>query len=318
MTIVLTGATGFVGRAFLRVACQRAAEIRALVRRPADADVHAERGIAPHVGDLTRPETLPGLVQPGDIVVHAAARVEMNAAWSLHQRHTIAATLNLLDAALPARPARFVYVSSAAVYGVANGGPICAARTPPRPTHDNRYGRAKLTAERLVQARCAAAGVAWTVVRLAFLYGPDNRTLASEMRVLNERRRLRIVGPGTNRIATLHVDDAAEAIWLAATHSDAAGRIIDAASDEHVTQAEFVRHQALALGLGPVERHISPPLAYLAGGVAEMVMAAIGETPAISRWMARLMSCDQIIDTAELRSLGWSPRYTFAPEDNGA
>lgn len=317
-TVVLTGATGFVGRALLRVALGRGARIRALVRRPADARAIAGPDVTTHVGDLTRPESLADLVRAGDTVIHAAARVEMNAAWPAHQRHTIDATLHLLDAAAPARPARFVYISSAAVYGIANGGPICAERTAPRPTHDNRYGRAKLTAERLVRARCEAAGVPWTIVRLAFLYGPDNRAFASEMRVLKERRRLRIVGAGINRIATLHVDDAAEAIWIAATHPFAAGRIIDAASDECVTQLDFVGRQAEALGLGPVDRHIAPPLAYLAGGIAEVVMSAIGQTPAISRWLARLMSSDQVVDASALRSLGWSPRRSFAPEADRA
>ncbi len=316
MTLALTGATGFVGRAFLRVALRHGAQVRALVRRPADADVFAQHSVDVHMGDLTRPETLAGLVRFDDILVHSAARVNLNAAWTEHQQHTIDATQNLLDLTLPARPRRFVYVSSAAVYGIANGGPLRADRSAPLLTHDNRYGRAKLSAERLVQSRCSEAGVPWSIVRLAFLYGPDNRSFANEMRVLCERGRLRIVGPGTNRIATLHVDDAAAAIWVAATHVGAVGQVMDAASDECVTQAEFVSRQAEALGLGRVERHIAPPLAYLAGGVAEIVMSAIGETPAISRWMARLMSCDQVIDASTLRSLGWTPRSSFAAEAN--
>lgn len=313
MTIVLTGAAGFLGRAFLRTARQNGAAVRALVRhRPLDAVEHA--WAETRTGNLARPETLHGLVHAGDVLVHAAAMVDLNADWSAQQRDTIDATANLLDAALPANPARIVYVSSAAVYGTRCEGVIRAGRTTPRPGHDDRYGRAKLAAERLVQSRCAAARVQWTVIRLGFLYGPENRAMADGLRVLKSRRRLRIVGSGLNRIATLHVNDAAEAVWIAATHPDTADRIIDAANEERVTQSDFIGRHALALGLGPVDRHIPRPLAYLASGVAEVVMAAIGETPAISRSMTRLMSCDQVIDASEIRSLGWSPAHSFAHE----
>jgi len=314
MSVALTGATGFFGRALLDVVQSAGRPVRALVRRAEDEAWLRARDVIPIRGDLSVPGTYAELVSPGDTVIHAAARVDLVGRWSDFHRGTVATTRNLLNAVLPRGPARFVYVSSAAVYGPpARGEVLSAARCPARPTSDNLYGRAKRAAERLVQRMCAQAGCPWTIVRLAFLYGPGNRVFLDRLRLVHQRGRLFLVGDGTNRIATLYRDDAAEAVWLAATRPACAGRIYDAASDEPVTQADFINAHAALLGIGPVCRHIDPRLAYVGGWLAEFGAALTGQPVALSRALVRLMSADQIVDAGRLRAdTGWQPRVQFA------
>jgi nucleoside-diphosphate-sugar epimerase len=313
MNVTITGATGFFGHALLQVALRQADLVRALVRRPADDTRLRALGAHTIRGDLSAPGGCRGLVEPGDIVVHAAARVELVGRWPEFQRGTVDITRHLLDAALPQKPACFVYVSSAAVYSPNAATPLMGAdHTPTRPTPDNLYGRAKLVAERLVQRRCDEAGCPWTIVRLAFLYGPRNQTLLDRLEVLHARGRLCLVGDGQNRIATLYNDDAAAAVWAAATHPAGARKVYDAASAERVTQEQFVNAHAALLGLPPLRQRIPRPVAYAAGWVAEFVSVLAGRQPAISRCTARLMGTDQVVDASRLQAeTGWCPRVSF-------
>jgi nucleoside-diphosphate-sugar epimerase len=265
------------------------------------------------LGDLTEPGGCDGLVATGDTVFHAAAHVRLAGPWSEFQRATIDGTHHLLRAALPQRPRRFVYVSSASVY--APGRPprgYSAGRTPTGPSPYNFYGRAKLAAERLVQTLCTQAGCPWTIVRLGVLYGPNNRTFIRDFITMAQRGKLFVLGSGKNRIATLYIDDAVQAVVLAGEHPAAAGKIYDVAGDEPVTQRQFIGAMLTALDLPLRCRHINRHLAFLAGWLTEWRAARAGFTPRVSRTLVQLMSANQVVDASRIvAELGWHPRVSF-------
>ena len=287
--------------------------VRALVRRPEDAARLSALGVTPVCGDLTTGAGLTELVAPG-AVIYLAARVDMVGRWADFHATTVLGTRRLLDAALPQRPTRFVYVSSASVYDprfAATG--VAAGLTPERPARHNFYARAKLAAEQLVRTRCDAAGVPWTIVRLGFVYGPGNRPLRARLVPLLTRGQLRLIGSGANRIATVYVDDAARALLLAGTHPAAAGRTYDVASAERVTQAEFLAATATALGFPPPTRTVPRTIAWTAAALAEAWAALTGGVPTYTRAMVTLMGADQVVDAGAItRELGWRAQTTFA------
>jgi nucleoside-diphosphate-sugar epimerase len=310
----VTGATGFLGMALVRVLLRRGYRVRALVRRPEAARQMRALGVEPVLGDLTEPNGCAELVAEGDAVFHAAARVDLSGCWEKFQRVTIDGTRHLLDAALPHRPRRFVYISSGAVYTpvVAPDG-FCADRTPTRPAAYDFYGRAKLAAERLVRAECERSGCPWTILRLGFLFGAGNRALLNHLIPLAKLNRLFIIGPGNNRIATLYVDDAARATVLAGTQPAGEYKIYDVASDEPVTQRQFVDAMTDALDLPRTNRRIRKGVALLSAWLIEQLARWTGREAHISRAMVTLMSTDQVVDTRRIRSeLGWRPEVSFA------
>jgi nucleoside-diphosphate-sugar epimerase len=309
----VTGGTGFLGRVLLRGLAQQAGEIRALARRAEDEPALMALGALPIRGDLTLPGGCAELVRRDDVVFHAAARVDMTGPWSEFSRTTVTGTRRLLEAALPCRPSRFVYVSSAGVYLGARGhGAASADRTLPNPLSCNLYARAKLEAEDLVRGECERAGCPWTIVRLGFLYGPGNRALLRHLVPLLERGRLYIVGSGRNRIATLYVDDAAHAVLLAGMHPAAEDKIYDVANDEHVTQREYLEASADALGLARPRRRVGRRVAYVVAGLAELWARLRGGVPPFTRAMVVLMAADQVLDTSRIRAeLGWRPEVAF-------
>lgn len=313
MSYAITGGSGFFGQALIRALVARGVHVRGLVRRRPAADCLRALGAEPVFGDLTRAGVGQGLVEPGDTVIHAAARVELTGRWERFYQTTIAGTRRLLASVLPQRPARLVYISSEAVYAPdADDGKLAADRTPTRPKIYNYYGRAKLAAERLVRQACEQAGCPWTILRLGVLYGPRNVAFCRHFRFIAQNGKLFIVGDGANRIATLYIEDAVRAA-IAASSPRAADRIYDVASDETVTQRRFVSAHCDALDVPPPRGNIRSRLAMTAAWAVERTAQWFDRDVHISRAAVALMSADQVIDTSRIRDeLNWQPRTTFA------
>ena len=314
MNAAITGASGFFGGALTRALCARGDCVRTLVRRPAAAAELESVGATTILGELTRPDGCDGFVQRGDIVFHAAARVDMSGRWEKFQQTTIEGTRHLLAAALPAKPQRFVYISSGGVYSTDGKDKSCSAdRTPARPSSYNFYGRAKLAAENLVRAECDRAGCEWTILRLGFLYGEGNKALYRHIVPLARTNRFWIIGPGCNRIATLYIDDAVRATILAGEAAIAAGKIYDLASDEPVTQKEFFEATADALDLPRPTRHADRWMAIVAGWLTDRISQWYGHESHVTRAGVALVSANQVVDSSRIREeLGWRPEISFA------
>ena len=315
MQAAVTGGTGFLGEAIVRLLAPQAESVRVLVRRPEADDRIRVLGGEPVRGDLGNPAGFRSLFRAGDVVFHCAARVEMTGKWEDFRRTTVEGTRCVLDAALRCGPRRFVYVSSAAVYSkkAAANGPVSAGRTAARPARYNLYGRAKIEAEQVVRSECQRAGCSWVILRPVFIYGPGNRVLVRNFSRLAARGHLFVVGPGDNRISTAYIDEAAEAVVLAGLHPKAHGRIYDVASDEAVNQIDFLNTTADALGMPRPERHVPIRLAFAAAWAADVVARLPGREPAFTRAMVDLMSTDQVVDAGLLREeLGWQHKTRFA------
>ena len=189
--------------------------------------------------------------------------------------------------------------------------------TPAAPLRLNGYGRAKLEAENLVRAACARAGCPWTIVRLGCtVYGPGHSPLLRNFVPLASRGRVWVIGDGQNQYATLYVDDAAQAVLQVGTHAAAGGKIYDVASEEPVTQREFLNAIADALGVPRPRRHLRGRLAwrlaYLAAALGEVWGWLGGAPPLVNRSLLLLMGADQAVDTGPIRrELGWQPQVSF-------
>ena len=109
---------------------------------------------------------------------------------------------------------------------------------------------------------------------------------------------------------SLSIDDAVRATVLAGESPQAAGKIYDVASGEHVTQREFIDATTDALDLPRCRRQIGRRLALLGAWLIERMSKHEAH---ISRAMVALMSTDQVVDAGRIRAeLGWRPEVSFA------
>ena len=170
-TVLLTGATGFVGRIAARRLSGQGYRVRAVSRRP-DASVPGAAEVVALPDDPVSKEAWLPLLAGVDHVVHCAGIAHATGAIARETYFAANATLTgaLAEAAMQATAGRFVFLSSIrAVTGATRDGTVTDA-TPPQPQDD--YGRSKLGGERRVAKTFGDSG-RFAILRPVLIYGPQ-------------------------------------------------------------------------------------------------------------------------------------------------
>ena len=166
--VLVTGASGYVGRQTLAPLARLGFEVHGLARRPL-----GEPACRWHALDLLDASALAAAIDaihPSHLL-HLAWTTEHGKFWTDPANEAWrAATLALVDRFIAAGGRRCVIAGSCTEYDWSGLGPFSEDRTPLRPA--TPYGQAKAATFRAVQARAAAAGLAYAHARLFFSYGP--------------------------------------------------------------------------------------------------------------------------------------------------
>jgi nucleoside-diphosphate-sugar epimerase len=194
--ILLTGASGFIGRHLLPRLREQAADVRCLQRPDAD---------------LLRPESLPPLCEGRDTVIHLAGSAHVNRA-DVRQVYAINATgtEHLLRAAIDAGVRHFVYLSS-----------ILADPAHDRPR--SPYGQSKHAAEQALLAAHRAGDIRVTILRPVNVYGPGMKGNLMTLIRLARRGRLPPLPDLPERFSLVGVEDLCLAIRCALERPPEAG-----------------------------------------------------------------------------------------------
>jgi UDP-glucose 4-epimerase len=164
--VLVTGASGFIGRAVVAAFAKDGRAVRAAVRRPPQPAFAAGVDTVQHP-DLAQSFDWQPLLDGVDQVVHLAGIAHTGGAdASLYDRVNRQATALLAKAAAQAGVNRFVFVSSVRAQSGPAADHALSERDPPAPS--DPYGRSKLAAE----AAVCASGVPFIVLRPVLLYGP--------------------------------------------------------------------------------------------------------------------------------------------------
>jgi len=218
-TVLVTGAAGFLGREVVCRAQAAGLGVRAIDRQrgslPASLDFQP--------ADITVPETLRGLFDDIDCVIHLAGLAHVfdtrqAAAAPFHQINALG-TGHVARAAASAGVGAMVLISSVSVYG-RHEEPLVDESYPCHP--ETPYAESKYQAEQLAATAARAVGMRLTILRMATLYGEgDPGNVARLFRAI-DRRRFLWIGDGSNQKSLIHRDDAARAC-IAAALSPGAG-----------------------------------------------------------------------------------------------
>lgn len=312
-TVLVTGASGFLGRAVARDVLAAGHVVRTLQRRPSGVD-----GVDDVLGSVTDPETVARALDGVDAVVHLAAKVSLSGEPADFERVNVEATGALLDAARSAGVGRFVHTSSPSV-AHAGASIVGADAEPADPDHARgEYARTKALGERLALA-ADTDGFAVVVVRPHLVWGPGDTQLVERVVERARAGRLPLLGHGQALIDTTYVDNAASALVAALDRApDVHGNAYVVTNGEPRPVVELLAGICRAAGVRPPAWAVPPSVAKAAGGLVERVWAAgpgrrpDADEPPMTRFLAEQLSTAHWFDQRRTRAdLRWAPAVTL-------
>ncbi len=287
MKVLVTGASGFLGKVVCAELLDRGHDVHALVRRPG-SEPPATTLVA---GDLTDAERLTAAVSQvaPECVFHLAAEIASQRDAAKTRAVNVDGTRVLIAACEAAGVRRLVF-SSTVVTGDAKGAVLTEDSELPVETE---YGRSKQEGERMLRE----SSLEDVVIRPSHVYGPGGWFAEEFVNRLRQPGRFAVIGSGENWWDVVRVEDVARACVDAGERAPA-GSTYHVADDEPIRFYDFVALAAEALGKGP-PRRVPIWLARLAAG-ADPVRAV---TRSAKSSNARIKS-----------ELGWEPQFASARE----
>ena len=260
-SVLVTGATGFIGSNLCRGLIEAGYQVRAFHRATSSLKLIEGLQLDHAIGDLTKPETLVEAMRGVDVVFHTASKVDYWRGKDITYPSTVGGTRNVLEAALKTVVKRVVYTSSVASLGVpdvkvpSDHPPLLMNETHVwnyRPEWF-RYGHAKHLAEMEVQ-NAVAQGLDAVIVNPSMVFGPGDSNRISGEIVIQVARGIVFLGiPGG--MNGIHVKDAVRGHLLALERGRCGERYI--LGVENKTFLEFIQITAEVVGRKP-PKHVIP------------------------------------------------------------
>jgi dihydroflavonol-4-reductase len=307
-TVLVAGASGFVGSHIARLLVERGRTVRVLLRSTSSAAALADMPVEVVRGDVLDPESLRQAMAGCATIFYSVVDPRF---WLTDQtpifRNNVEGLVNAMDAALDAGVKRFIFTSTMGTLGLNPNGPVTEDipfnwldRAPP-------YIRARLEAENRFLAYCRDKGLPGIALCVANTYGPH------DYQPTPHNGNLWAVASGRMKVVvdvaqpTVDIRDVAQAALLAETNGRLGERYIIA--NEFVGTRDFYA-MAMAGTDKPMPRIIPSRVAYAVAWVAERVMKLLGRNDyMISTSAVYLSTVFRELDNGKARGeLGWSPR----------
>ncbi len=217
MNILITGATGFIGR-HLTKALSKIYPVRILARQTSDISSIKDCNIEIIYGDLLIKESLRPTLDQIDLVYHLAGEVYSRRKSDYYERNVLA-TKNLLEACEEKGVRRIIFLSSVGVYKPVTQKTLLTEESECDPI--TYYGKTKLRAEELVKN----SNIHWVIVRAPVVYGPYQPPVLNQL-FLNAftKGKVYTVGKGDNLRSLCYIDNLVEGLVSLAEKKEINGR----------------------------------------------------------------------------------------------
>lgn len=296
--VLVTGANGFVGRSLCRRLLAEGCEVTGLVRRPENA-ASLPAGTTPICCAVD--EGMSGLDLSGmDGVVHLAGRAHIlretavDPAWEIKQANVVL-TSRLAQAATTSGVKRFIFMSTAKVYGDCSTRPFDES-SPPSPR--DAYAASKLEAEERLRAMAASAELALTIIRPPLVYGPGVKANFLHLLRLATLPLPLPLGGINNRRSFIFLDNLVDGIVSCLRQDRAVGETFCISDGEDLSTSDLLCRVGAAMGK-------RPRLFRLPEASCRRALTAFG----LRGHYERLWGSLQVDSSKMARTLGWRPPY---------
>jgi nucleoside-diphosphate-sugar epimerase len=315
LTVLVTGATGFLGLYIAEQLVGRGERVRAFCRTRTP---HLESlGVEIVLGDIRDAPAVSEACRGVDTVYHTAAVAGIWGPWKLFFDANTLGTQHVIAGCRQHGVSKLVFTSSPSVtfegrdqYGVDESAPYA-------PRWLAHYPHSKALAEQQVLAANGCNGLSTCALRPHLIWGPRDRHLVPRLIDRQRQGTLRRIGDGKNLIDTIYVENAAVAHLQAAdalsAGSPLCGRAYFLSQGEPVNCWNWIDEILALADLPPVHRRISLNAAYAVGRALEGLHRALRlrREPRMTRFLATQLGRSHYFDISRARrDLGYHPRVS--------
>jgi nucleoside-diphosphate-sugar epimerase len=280
MKVLVTGGTGFTGKALVERLLEEGHQVVALDYREGYKTEELRRwGAEVVIGSVTDPAVVDSCMHKVEVVHHlAAAFRELDVPNSYYREVNVGGTRTVVEAAFRHGVRKFIYCSTCGVHGnIAH--PPGGEEAPIQPA--DYYQRTKYDAEPIVNGFHRKGSMATAVLRPAAIYGPGDPERFFMIFKLVSKGFFPMFGNGRTLYHPLYIDHLVDAFLLTMEEGRGDGQTYLIADERYLPIEELVRKTAHALGVSVKIPHLPLRPLMLAGQVCEKVCKPLKIKPPI-------------------------------------
>ena len=305
--VLVTGATGFLGKYVVEELSQQGYQVRAFGRNRKMGQSLENSSVAFFQGDLTKQEDLARACQGMDMVVHAGALSTFWGPWEDFYQTNVLGTKYVLDACREAGIQRLVYVSSPSIYAAPRDQLAIKESAAPQENNLNNYIRSKLVKD--------YPDVPSIILRPRGLFGIGDTSILPRVLKLSQKIGIPLIGDGRQLMDMTCVENVALAIRLALETPQASDEVYNITNGEPRAFKDLIEETLRGLGYPITYRKVPAPLLSVIASSLEFLYKVLklkGEPP-LTRYTYYLLRYSQTLDISKAeRDLGYRPQISIS------
>jgi nucleoside-diphosphate-sugar epimerase len=298
-TVLVTGATGFLGMHVLRHLHAKGFKLVAFVRNSEKAKkfLSTFESIEIREGNLNDLNSIENACKGIDAIVHTAGLVGDWGSMKDFRYINVEGTKNLAIISHNAGIRHFVLIGSLGVYGDRDQDNI-DENTQLEYTAD-RYSNSKIEQEFFVKKYFLQNKIPFTIIRPGFIYGEGDNNFMPRIVDNLMKKKLKFIGDGRNHINTVYVENVAVLVSEVIGNKDCFSRSYNITDKNQVTISEFVEDVSKGLGIKTPDKHIPLKVALTAAKCFEKIyrFMNIKKAPPFTCKKITFMARDRVINT---------------------
>ena len=284
MLVLVTGATGFLGRRVVRELLARRHRVRCLIHTPGKERVLGHQDVEAHYGSILSPGALEQAFHDVQSVVHLVGIIRTGRGATFDGVHR-QGTANVAAAAKEAGAREFIYVSAM--------GATAGASYP--------YFHSKRQAELEV----INSGLGYTILRPSVIFGEGDEFLTALAGLIRLGPVTPVIGAGRNRMQPVAADDVARCVAASVGNSTVKSKTINLGGPHRLSYNALLDEVALAMGKRARRVHIPAPLVRPAVAIMERILPR----PPVTTGQLKMLDIRNVSEGRDLeQSFGFTPK----------
>lgn len=313
MRVLVTGATGFLGKQLTLRLHQLGWDVLATGRNLTEGERFKDQGISFAYADLENENTIVSLCKGREIIFHCGAFSSPWGPYETFYQSNVLGTKHVIRGCQKHGVGRLVYVSTPSIYFNYRNRLLISEQDPLPLKKVNAYATTKWIAEQEIDL-AYQEGLSVVTIRPRALFGPGDRTILPRLLQANKAGALPLIKNGKVLLDVTYVENVVDALLLCATSGvHTLGKKYNITNDDPVYIGDFLNQLLDRLEEPKHFKSMSYITAYTVATLMEFAAVISKKEPVLTRYTVGLLGKNQTLDIGAAKNeLNYVPRVNIA------